>query len=85
MKPSEIKQGVTYLCLNGTYRRIIFFWDGDRNGNIDVAYAQWTRNAQGRMIRATWIGGNCTLKHFARIAVCKAPPYRSRKKCKNKK
>jgi len=77
MKPSEIKQGVTYLCLNGTYRRIIFFWGIE---GIDVSYAQWARNAQGRMIRTTWISGNCTLKHFARMAVCKAPPYRSRKK-----
>lgn len=89
MKPSEVKKGVTYLCSDCTYRRIVFFWSNvftsDKKKGVDVAYAKWTRDEKGRIIRSTWISGNCTLKHFARIAVCKAPPCRSKKQCKNKK
>jgi hypothetical protein len=74
MKPSEIKVGETYVCKNGDYRQPLFFWPS--KDLTDLAYAKWVKNKRGRRVRKTWIGGNCTIKHFARYATSKAPKSR---------
>jgi hypothetical protein len=68
MKPSDIKVDDIYRCINGTYRRVVFFWSPKHGYKpTDLAYVKLVRERKtGRFIRKTWVDGNCTIKHFAR-------------------
>ncbi|MFA5766489.1 MAG: hypothetical protein WC919_01010 [Candidatus Paceibacterota bacterium] len=72
MKPSEIKVGGIYRCVNGTYRGVIFFWPAKKENNYEaseLSYIKLTRERKtGRFIRKKWMDGICTIKHFARYS-----------------
>lgn len=72
MKPSEIKIGGIYRCINGTYRGVLFFWPGKRDTSYketELSYITLVKNKAGRFIRKKWIDGICTIKHFARYSI----------------
>lgn len=76
MKPSEIKKGEIYRCMNGTFRSILFFW----SGNVDLAYCVLTKDRKtGRFTRRKWIDGFCSLRHFARYAVSSVKATKAKK------
>ena len=71
MKPSEIKVGAVYRCVNGTYRGILFFWPAKKETNYkatDLSYVRLEKDKTGRFIRKKWMDGICTIKHFARYS-----------------
>jgi hypothetical protein len=72
MKPSEIKVDGIYRCVNGTYRRVLFFWSAKKENSYkstELAYVELVRERRtGRFIRKRWIDGSCTIKHFARYS-----------------
>ena len=76
MKPSEIKVGATYYCINRTYRGVVFFWPAKKENDYkatDLAYVKLTKDKKtGRLIRKKWLDGICTIKHFARYSTRRA-------------
>ena len=72
MKPSEVKVGAIYRCINGTYRGVVFFWPARKENHYietDLAYVNLVKERKtGRFIRKKWLDGLCTIKHFARYS-----------------
>ena len=69
MKPSEIKVGGIYRCINGTYRGVIFFWPAKKENDYkptELSYIKLVKDRKGRFIRKRWMDGICTIRHFAR-------------------
>jgi len=86
MKQSEIKEGHFYLCPNGDYRKVEFFCSNPNSSRyhyespVELAYAKFTKDKSGAMIRTRWIHRFCTIKHFTRSVLCEVVPRKRTKR-----